>query len=273
MRKNLILLLLFWFALTYAQARAGSGNPPLGARAAALSGAAVTLSEVWAISHNAAGIAELKHPTFGAYFENRFSISAFNTAAFAVAIPTKKQVTFGADAYRFGDDLFSNQRVGLAAAHKIGFVSLGLKASVLQTRIAELGSHRAFIVDFGGQAQLLKQLVFGGHVYNITQARLAEFADERIPTVLKAGLSYRPSERLMLNLETQKHMEYDADFRAGAEYVFQEVLALRVGFSSLTRSVTGGAGVKFRRFQADYALGNQTALGFSNHLSVTYAFE
>ena len=271
MRKNLVLLLILVSA-PVPYALAGTGNPPIGARAAALSGAAVTLADVWALSNNTAGIAGLKHIQFGAHFENRFGISAFNTAAFVAAIPTEKHGTFGIDAYRFGDELYSNQRVGIGAAHKLGFVSLGLKANVLQTRIEELGSHRAFVLDFGGQADLIKKLVFGAHVYNVTQARMAGFADERIPTVLKAGLSYRPYERLMINAETEKNIDYDADFKAGAEYIIAETVSVRAGFSTLTKSVTGGAGVKFRNFQADYALGNQTALGFSNYLSVSYAF-
>ncbi|RYG24213.1 MAG: hypothetical protein EOO01_43605 [Chitinophagaceae bacterium] len=77
----------------------------------------------------------------------------------------------------------------------------------------------------------------------------------------------------MINIETEKGLDHKADFKAGAEYLLEDIVFLRTGFSTLTQSVVGGVGVKFKNFQADYALGNQTALGFSNHLSVAYQFK
>src|SRR5687767_3232546 len=116
MPKNLVLLLLLLTAAGMQNALAGNDNPPIGARAAGLSGAAVTLPDVWALRNNIAGIAELKETQLGTHFENRFGISAFNSVAFAAAFPTQSHGTFGLEAYRFGDNLYSNQRVGIGTA-------------------------------------------------------------------------------------------------------------------------------------------------------------
>ncbi|QIL77210.1 hypothetical protein [Hymenobacter sp. HDW8] len=103
----------------------------------------------------------------------------------------------------------------------------------------------------------------------MNQARLAAYEDERVPTVLKAGLSYRPTSKLMLNVETEKDVEQDADFKAGIEYQLLEALALRAGFASLVEQTTAGVGFKAGRFQIDYAAAWQSALGLSQHVGVS----
>ncbi|CAA9221269.1 MAG: hypothetical protein AVDCRST_MAG95-551, partial [uncultured Adhaeribacter sp.] len=60
---------------------------PVGARAAGLAGAAVTLSDIWAIGNNVAGIAHLKKATVGIFAENRFGMQAFTTVGLQAAYP------------------------------------------------------------------------------------------------------------------------------------------------------------------------------------------
>lgn len=125
----------------------------------------------------------------------------------------------------------------------------------------------------GGQGEIIPKLFFGAYAYNLNQAKLAAFEDERLATVLKAGLSYMPYKRLLLAVETEKSIDHDATFKAGAEYLLlQEKLALRTGFSTLTSKATFGVGFRARQLQAGYAFGSTTRLGSSHHLSVSYQF-
>jgi hypothetical protein len=73
----------------------------------------------------------------------------------------------------------------------------------------------------------------------------------------------------MLNVETEKDVEQDADFKAGIEYQLLEALALRAGFASLTEQTTAGVGFKASRFQIDYAASWQSMLGLSQHVGVS----
>jgi hypothetical protein len=270
-------LLFFLFGVSLWQSSAdclaGNDNPAIGARAAGLSNASVTLSDVWALSNNVAGIAKLDRPELGAFAENRFMIRGFNTVAFQAMYPTAKYGVGGIDLYRFGDQLYNEQRFGIGYAHRIGTVSLGIKLDLLQLRIQDLGSRKAVAFSVGAQMEVVPDLVVGAHVYNLNQTRLAEAEDERVPTLMKTGLSYRPSKKLMLNVETEKQLALPADFKAGLEYRIIEKFALRSGFSTLAQSATFGAGFQARAFAVDYALGARTALGVSNHLSVAYRFE
>ncbi|QCR24447.1 hypothetical protein [Pontibacter sp. SGAir0037] len=267
MLKQLYLLLIFlspYFA--YAQA-----DIPAGARAAALGNASVTLPDIWGLHNNVAGIARLEQAQFGVYTENRFGMRALSTVALQAVYPTASYGNYGLSLSRFGDELFSQQHIGLGLGHKLGQFSLGGKVDVWQVAVQGYGSRKAVALSVGGQAEIVPDLNFGAYAYNINQAKLAEFEDERLPTIMKAGLSYRPYQRVVLLVETEKHIDFAADFKAGLEYLLlQEKLAVRTGFSSETNKATFGAGFQARQLQVDYAFGSTTLLGISNHLSVSY---
>lgn len=245
-----------------------------GARAAGMGHTTVTLADVWALGNNTAGIASLQQPQAGAYVENRFGESAFTTVSLQAVYSTNGYGTYGLSLSRFGDALFSQQHVGLGAAHQIGNYSLGVKADVWQVQAAGYGSQKAVTLSAGVQGKLSPVLHFGAFAYNLNQARLLAFEDERLPTLLKAGLTYRPTPRLTLAAETEKHIDHDADFKAGMEYALLENrFVLRSGFSTLSNSLTFGAGFLARQLQVDYAFGSFALLGNSHHLSLSYRFQ
>lgn len=272
MRHNFTLILFLLITVGQQQVQAQE-QCNFGARAAGMSWATVSLSDVWALSNNTAGITNLKAPTVGVYAENRFHEFAFTTIAMQAVYPTQKYGTFGLSMSRFGDELFSQQHIGLGLAHKLGQFSLGAKADVWQVAVKEYGSQKAVALSVGVQGEVVPQVYFGAFAYNLNQASLASFEDERLPTIMRAGLSYRATPRLLIAAETEKNIDHDADFKAGAEYaLLQDKFMLRSGFSTLTRKATFGAGFKARQLQVDYALGSTTLLGFSHYLSISYVF-
>lgn len=126
-----------WLHPNLAEAQA---DMPMGARAAALANASVTLPDVWALHNNIAGIANLQQPEAGVYVENRFGIQAFTTVALQAAYPTGKFGSYGISLSRFGDELYSQQTLGFGAAHKLGNFSLGAKADLWQVAVAGYGA-------------------------------------------------------------------------------------------------------------------------------------
>ncbi|TGE17613.1 PorV/PorQ family protein [Hymenobacter elongatus] len=275
MLKIYLLLSAFVVSISLAAAQ-GNGPGIRGARAAALGNASVTLTDVWAIGNNVAGLGQVTSPAVGFYAENRYLSRALNTAVLAVALPIGSGAAgkatrgvVGFEAQRFGDKLYSEQRVGAGYGYRGSLVSVGARLDVLQVSIEGLGSRRALAVSLGGQAEVVpKRLFFGAYLYNLNQARLAEYQDERVPTVLKAGLSYRPTEKVMLNAETEKDVDQAADFKAGIEYQVIDALAVRAGFSTLSSQTTGGFGLQAGQFRLDYAAAWHTALGLSQHLAI-----
>jgi hypothetical protein len=268
-----------------------------GARAAALGNASVALAgEVWSMGNNAAGLGEIQQPTVGFYAENRYFSPALNVGALTVALPVGRTpgAAFATDgtaptqalatpaqgwarhgvvaleAQRFGGQLYNETRLGAGYGYRFGQISLGGRIDLLQVSIEGLGSRRVVLGTLGGQIEVVPQrLSFGASLYNLSQTRLASYQDERVPTVLKAGLAYRPSTQVLLVVETEKDVERDANFKAGLEYRPVPVLAARLGLATLSEQASAGVGLLAGTFQIDYAAAFQQALGFSQHLSVS----
>lgn len=263
----------------------GNGPAGQGGRAQALGNAAATLSgEVWAGANNAAGLGSLTRPTAGAYLENRYLITSLNVAAAAVALPLgvvepaasglparASHGVLGLGAQRFGGVLYNETRLGAAYGYRLGVVSIGGRLDMLQVSFQDLGSRRALVASLGGQADILPQrLTLGVHLYNLTQARLANYQDERVPTVLRAGLAYRPGKQVLLLAEAEKDVEHAAGLKAGVEYLPVPAVAVRLGYTSLSQQATGGVGLRAGDFQFDYAAGWHSALGLSQYFSVAW---
>jgi hypothetical protein len=290
MHLRLLQLFLFSLLLLGTTPLRAQGNGPAGhgARAVALGNASATLSgDVWAGANNAAGLGTLTRPTAGAYFENRYLIRSLNMAAGALALPLgvvapaaagqpahAEHGVLGFEAQRFGGALYSEVRVGAAYGYRLGVVNIGGRLDVLQVSFQDLGSRRALVGSLGGQAEVVPEhLTFGVYLYNLNQAKLADYQDERVPTVLRAGLAYRAGKQVLVVVESEKDIEHDAGFKAGLEYLPTPAVALRAGYASLSQQTTGGVGVKAGDFQLDYAAGWHSVLGLSQFLSVNWQWD
>ena len=277
---------IFFIVFIFTQkASAQNDGIPIGARAVGIGNSTVTISDQWAIFNNAAGMANIENIAVGVFFENRFGMKEFSSVAAGFVFPVNQLFRFdtlssygvaGMSFYRFGDQLYNEQRAGIGYAHNIKNVSLGIKVNYWQLSIEGLGTKRTYTIEFGGQAAITKELIFGAHIYNINQAKLAEYKDERVPTIMKAGLSYRPRvlvDKLMLNIETEKDVDFPVSFKAGVEYMIIEKLSLRTGISTRPFFNYFGVGFQFKSFDVNYALSTHSDLGLSHYLSVSYNFE
>lgn len=293
----------FLLLLTGTPVARAQGNGPgvRGARAAGLSNASVALAgEVWSMGNNVAGLGEIQRPSVGFYAENRYFSPALNVGALTVALPLGRTTRPGAggvipgaegavsaavaaqartwarngvvafEAQRFGGVLYNETRLGFGYGYRFGQISLGGRVDMLQVSIEGLGSRRVVLGTLGGQLEVVpRRLTFGASLYNLSQTRLASYQDERVPTILKAGLAYRPGAQVLLLVETEKDVERAANFKVGLEYRPVAILAARIGLASLTEQASAGIGVAAGAFQIDYAAAFQQALGFSQHLSIS----
>jgi len=252
---------------------AQDGNYAAGARSVGLGNASVTLGDEWALFNNIAGVAHQKKLSAVAAFDNKYNFAAFSTVAAGINVPTKWG-TLSASAFRFGDALFSNSKVGLGFANTIGFMSLGVQVNYLQYAVQNVGNRSMIVVDFGGQAEINPQLIFGAHIFNVNQATISKETGERVPTLMKAGLSYRPSKKLMLNIETLKDVDQKASVNAGIEYKVMDKLPIRTGVNTFPFSQHFGLGFQPSLFNIDYALTNYSdGLGLSHSFSVSFSLD
>jgi len=271
--KQFILLISFCFFSIF-QVRA-IDNYELGARSGGVANASVTYSDVWSSFHNQAGLGMLKDISAGVYIENRFLISDLSIKGFAVAVPTDKLGTFALNYTMYGGSLYNEKKAGIGYGKKLGEkFSAGIQLDYISTYIAEdYGSRSAFAVELGLLAEPIKNLKLGAHIFNPNRAKAAEYADERIPIILKFGASYQFSEKILFSAEEEKDVDQDGVFKAGLEYHVMEVLFLRAGIASNPTLSTFGFGLKFNQFTVDMASSWYQDLGFSPQFSLAYSFK
>lgn len=235
------------------------------------------VGDVWATFNNVGALARNEELALGVNYTNAYGISAFSTLGATFAAPLSLGThagVAGLSFWHFGDELYSENKIALGYSHQLGMVSLGVQINYLQVVIQEMGTCYAVALEFGGVATLRPDLRLGMHIYNFNQAQLADFENERLPTIMRAGLAYEPLETLLLSLETEKEADEPAMFKAGVAYqVLPQKLSLRTGMSSQPFVSYFGLGFQYKFLVIDYALNTHPALGLSHHLALVYRFE
>jgi hypothetical protein len=255
-------------------------NYPVGARSAGVADASVTYSDVWSAFNNQAGVADLKSVAAGTYYENKFLLPDLGLASFVLALPVNKTGVFALSATQFGNTLYSEQKAGLAFAKQLGEkVSAGVQLDYLSTHIATgsdgyiYGSTSAFTVEGGIIAEPIEGLKIGLHIFNPSRSQLAEYDDERVPTIMKFGASYKFSEKVLLSSEVEKDVDQNNIFKTGVEYHVVEQVYLRAGIASNPSLSSFGFGFKMNQLQIDVAASYHQVLGFSQQISLVYDFK
>jgi hypothetical protein len=268
MHKSLLLITLAFVPLL---CNAGNEHFPLGGRQNGMGGCGTTLSDIWSIQHNQAGLAFLEKPGMGFYYENRFILKELGLQAGAFAYPTKSG-TLGLSLSHFGYSRYNETHVGLAYAKAFGTkFSMGVQVGYLNTHFAEeYGNKGTPIAEIGFLSKPAKHLYIGAHIYNITRAKIAAYDDERVPTIIKLGIGYELSERVLCTVEAEKDIEYDPIFRAGIDYRFLDNLFLRAGFSGNPNQISFGLGYSFKRLRADVSFTTHQVLGITPHFALLY---
>jgi hypothetical protein len=264
-----ILVLLLIFLSFTASVRSQSTSTLIGARANALGYAASGLQDEWALFNNPAGLASVRDLTTGFAYEVRPHFTPFNRMAALAVIPTHAVVS-GVGVYRFGDDLYNEHLITAAFSNKFGLASLGVKANYVQYNIEGFGRKGALGLSFGGLAELTPQLLVGAHIRNILQPSLSADGEERIPVVMNAGITFKPTPTLSLMAEAEKDLPHAILVKAALEYIVYERFVFRTGINLKPHSGFVGFGFTQKRFSVNYAASFFTPFGMTHQASVSY---
>lgn len=250
-----------------------NGNHHNGARSAAMGNASVTLSDVWSMHHNQAGLAHLDNPVAGVFYENRFLLPELSIGGASFAMPTNSG-TFGVGFTTFGHRLHRQGKFGVSYGRKLGeVISTGIRINYENTRLGnDYGDNNTMTIEGGILAKVSDELTFGFHLYNPTRAKLAEYNDERLPTVMRVGMSYKFSDQLFVVVEAEKDVDMDAIAKFGLEYHPVDKFYLRAGIASNPMFSTFGFGLKLDHLTIDFASGVHSVLGYTPHISLIYNF-
>lgn len=244
----------------------------LGGRSNGIANASVAFHDINSILNNQAGLAELKQTGFILASEQRFLLSELSSIGGGFALPTKSG-TFGISVNYFGFESYNESKIGLAYGRKLmENLSLGVQFDVLNTRIEENGSKLLYTFEIGLQSELIENLLIGIHIFNPVRLEIIE--DEFLPSVFRAGGTYKASKKVLLHAELEKDFDFPFIFKSGIEYALVENFWLRTGVQTNPTAVSFGIGYKIKNgFHFDLASNYHQVLGFTPGLSVGYNFK
>ncbi len=264
--------LLLLFGLSFdVLGQNGTETFPRGGRSMGMGNTHVTLSDSYSLFNNIGGLARITQSQVFFGYDHRLNINELTTLAAGAALKNDWGA-WGIGVSSFGAAHFNQQNVGIGFSNQLGIASVGIKINYFQTNIEGFGRGASPVIELGGVAELGPQLFFGAHIYNPTRSKLGKNALDRLPTVVKAGLSYRPSDKIMVNVEAEKDILLPPIINLGLEYSIMERFWARTGINSQPGSIFFGIGFKPLKYQIDYAMSQNHQLGNTHHFSFSYFF-
>lgn len=262
-------LSVYFFVFTVSTSNAQNGIVEVGARPASMAYTLATLDDEWSVFNNPGALGEQENVMTLFSYENRYGIEGLSNMSAGILAPLPLGVA-SLGVFRFGDNLYSEQNVALGYGNTFGIASLGVRVNYRQYTLEGFGNRGVVTLDFGGIAQVSEELYFGAFIRNINQAQLSDLQNERVPTVLNAGCSYRPVEKVVLNAEVEKDIDLEASFKSGMEYSFLPKFSARAGIRTRPFTNYYGLGFKTWKITIDYALTMVQILGSSHQVSLAY---
>lgn len=263
--------LILALALVCAAAGAQGGNYVKygGARAAGLGGAAVADSAAGHLA-NQALLAGIARPLFELGATIPHTTRELGTYSALAATPLLGGVA-ALRYQRFGYDLYNENSAGLAYARSLGGgVSLGVEISYTRASMPRpYAAANMVVAELGAAYRLNRRLTLAAHVYNPTMARPTGDPMERPETVVRAGISYRPVDKVALDAELCQSLGGPLSFRAGMEVELAPQLGVRAGYDHSRRTLAAGLGLALGTLRIDMAAGYHNALGVTPHLTVS----
>ena len=245
----------------------------IGGRAAALGNTSVTQSDEWSVFNNQAGLAWCRRFSAGIYFENRYLLKDLSLEALAVTLPAGRGA-FGVSFRHFGFSLYSEMNTGIAYGMRLTkSFSAGVQVDYLRLHVADgFKDNSIFSCEIGLQFRAGEHLWLGLHVANPVPAKLSSLTQERLPTLMRFGLSWRIVDGLTSDVEVEKDLVHKPALKGGIEYRPAKSIYIRMGVLSNPATFTFGFGMEFGNLQFDLASSYHFILGYSPQASVIYYF-
>lgn len=272
--KTISAALILFFSLMISFVYAGHEKTSHGARSSALSYADICLRDFWSLRNNQAGLAWLKSPAAGIYYENRFGLQELSFQSAGVAYPFSFG-TLGITADYYGSKNYNETTVGLAWGMKLHEkLAAGVQLDYLSTFIDLENFNTASSVTFeiGVLYQVIDEVWIGAHVYNPQRQEMKSEAYEKIPSVFSLGALFEVAHGLMVTSKVEKTTDKAESYHLGVEYELLDETFARVGVSTSQSLFSFGFETRISSLTLQLASSMHQSLGFSPMASLIYYF-
>ncbi len=264
-RTSAVFLALFW---TSAAVAAFDQFPP-GARAGGLGLSFVALAnDPTAVVENPAGLAFLPGPQFCSFYSRPFGLKELETVFLGAGVPFQR-AGLGLALNRFGFHRYREEMVFFTLSWRATpRFSVGVSFFFGQLTIPNYWKAHTLGFNLGYLYRLLPRLFVAGSVKNAGHATLA--SGESLPQELNAGVAWLAGKTALVSFQAFKTLRFPVSLRTGAEWTFFRRFTLRSGFLTQPARLAFGFGLRFGRFQLDYAYLSHATLGGTQQISVSF---
>lgn len=266
----IVAVISFSYLVPEGIAQSADYNFKSGSRSAALSGASITLHDVWANTHNPANLTFINYPAFGFYAENRYFTQAFASGTFAASFPLQSGSFFGNFSALAWED-YSQSKVGAGYAMQLGqHFAAAVQFNYYHISLpATYGRAGAASFELSAAGYISKQVRFGVQLLNPYVIDLNKLYKIPVPTVYSLGFSYH-APGFLVAVELEKELNYKQVYTIGSEYDINKVISIRAGVSNGPSKYAFGVGFKMNRIHAGFAFSHHEILGYTPHFSLSY---
>lgn len=242
-----------------------------GGRSAGMGNISASLTDIWSVFNNQAGMAWQSGWQAGLFAESRFLIKELSLKAFSVMY-SGKPGAFGIGVTHFGDARYSHIKTGFGYARKFGgHFSAGVLLDYSHFSLAEgYGTKGCISFEAGIIYKPAKEWMFGFNLVNPVPIRITETPAEWLPILIRLGGSWSISGKALVTIEIEKELNDKPVIKGGVEVKLVKRMMIRMGIRSNPFEATGGAGLTWGRIGIDLAAGYHPVLGFSPAISISY---
>jgi hypothetical protein len=269
MQKFTLVLYLFFSSFIFAQV-----PNQIGARANGLANSTLLLTDVWSAKNNPGAFGQLSQTAVGIAYQNRFFVNELSNQSLAFNYHITEKSNIGVYFQQSGFYLYRQLQTGLAYGMKLADnFSAGVSLNLHRVAFGDIyGSVNAVSASVGLMYSLNKNLDLGLNIQNINRAKLADYQDERFPTLFNMGLKYKFNQGTFWSLEAEKDILHPINIKSGIEILTHEIFVVRFGMNSYPLQAAFGAGLKLKQFQVDIASTWHSQLGLNPSMALSYKF-
>lgn len=243
----------------------------VGGKTNSIGNCSVALSEFWSCHNNPAGFANYNNIAVGLSYENRFLLKELAYKNIGVIIPFNIGV-IGITASQFGYNHYNENLLGLGLSRSFGpNLKIGLKLDYIFFKYStDYARIQTATFELGLQYHINKSLCLGAYIFNPINVKLKTLNNEKIPIIMRIGLSYFVKEDFLITAEVEENFENDFSYRFGLEYEIYKKIFVRSGFQLRPEIFTFGFGYDYNWFTIDISAQMNQVLGASLSCSFIY---
>jgi len=258
-------------SILFSLSSAAFGQLDMGARITAMGNTGATATGPWSINANPAGLGIVTRSTLALGYTSIMNLTELSTQSAILVVPLR-QNRLGLSIQRYGFSAFNTLTAGFVYGKQFGNdFGLAVRLNYHQVSAEGYGSATGFTLDIGAQFLVSKEITIGGYISNPSRQKYpVELINYPIPSNYNIGLSWLPSERLLLAASLVKEHLLSTDFRLGLEYSPLHMLSLRGGISIKPLRHYAGFGFIHKTLDLAFAVTSDPYLGYRPQISAGY---